>query len=229
MTYSPKSAHLISINRRQILSGLTSLSAVLATPNVARAVSEISPSALSREEVDVINALSNRINDISTMQGEFIQLAHDGSQTEGYFVLHRPGRLLFRYKPPTKLEIIADGKALMIRDRATRTNDVWPIGQTPLRFLLESNINLIADSKVLGVRPSEEDMTVVMEETTPAGTGRIALVVDPATYDIRQWTITDPQGLDTTVALFNIEYGKPTDPKWFRIENFKPKIDDSNR
>jgi outer membrane lipoprotein-sorting protein len=153
------------------------------------------------------------------MQGEFTQVGPAGNTAEGYFVLDRPGKLLFRYKPPVKVEIIADGSALMIRDRKAGTRDLWPIGQTPLRFLLEKNVSLDKETRVLSVETRDDLTTVLVEETTIAGTGRIALVVNNETMEIQQWTITDPQGLDTTVALYNVEYGLPTDPKWFYINH----------
>ena len=33
---------------------------------------------------------------------------------------------------------------------------------------------------------------------------------------LKQWTITDPQGYDTTVALYNLDLGKKLDPSMFR-------------
>jgi outer membrane lipoprotein-sorting protein len=34
---------------------------------------------------------------------------------------------------------------------------------------------------------------------------------------LKQWTVTDPQGYDTTVALYNLDAGKKPDPGMFRI------------
>jgi outer membrane lipoprotein-sorting protein len=175
--------------------------------------------ALSGDESAFVQKLSEKINSIKTLQGEFTQIGPDGSMAEGFFVLDRPGKLLFRYSPPVRMDIIADGTALMIHNKKADTRDIWPISQTPLRFLLENNINLQQDSKVLDVSGDDDLMSVVMEETTPAGTGRITLVVSKETLDIRQWTVVDPQGLETTIALFNLAYGKPTDPQWFYINH----------
>jgi outer membrane lipoprotein-sorting protein len=171
------------------------------------------------EDTAFVKRLSDKINSIKTLQGEFTQIGPDGSMSEGFFVLDRPGKLLFRYSPPVKMDIIADGSALMIYNKHADTRDIWPISQTPLRFLLESNVDLAQDSTILDVMGDDELMSVVMEETTPAGTGRITLVVSKDTLDIRQWTVLDPQGLETTIALYNLAYGKPTDPKWFYINH----------
>jgi outer membrane lipoprotein-sorting protein len=37
-------------------------------------------------------------------------------------------------------------------------------------------------------------------------------------YQLKQWTVTDPQGLDTTVAVFNLNPNTKPDPEMFRID-----------
>jgi len=39
-------------------------------------------------------------------------------------------------------------------------------------------------------------------------------------YQLRQWTVTDQQGYDTTVALYNLDKTKKLDPDLFKI-NFE--------
>ena len=34
---------------------------------------------------------------------------------------------------------------------------------------------------------------------------------------LRQWTVTDPQGYDTTVAVYNLDTTKRPDPNLFKI------------
>jgi outer membrane lipoprotein-sorting protein len=36
-------------------------------------------------------------------------------------------------------------------------------------------------------------------------------------FQLRQWTITDPQGFDTTVAIYNLDNSKKLDPDLFKI------------
>ena len=179
------------------------------------------PGALTQEDVNQVQELSNHINALETMQGRFIQVAPDGSRTEGYFVLHRPGRLLFRYLPPSRLEIVSDGRGLVVRDPSVGTHDLYPISQTPLRFLLEDRVDLVGEGNVLSVAANEEaeTVTVMMQDETPLGRGQIAITMTTEPVAIQQWTVTDPQGMETTVALFEVEYGRPTDPNWFFIDH----------
>ena len=60
--------------------------------------------------------------------------------TDGTLYVQRPGRLRFEYARPATLEIIADGTSVAVRDRKLATQDVYFIGQTPLKFLLKERI-----------------------------------------------------------------------------------------
>ena len=44
------------------------------------------------------------------------------------------------------------------------------------------------------------------------------LLTDRATNALRQWTVTDQQGLQTMVALYNVETDKPLDADLFKID-----------
>ena len=44
------------------------------------------------------------------------------------------------------------------------------------------------------------------------------MMFDPKSYDLRQWTITDAQGKDTTVMIFNVKQGVKFDPALFKID-----------
>jgi hypothetical protein len=35
---------------------------------------------------------------------------------------------------------------------------------------------------------------------------------------LKQWTVTDPQGFDTTVAVYNLDTSSRPDPGMFRID-----------
>jgi outer membrane lipoprotein-sorting protein len=53
------------------------------------------------------------------------------------------------------------------------------------------------------------------------------MMFDPKSNDLRQWTITDAQGKDTTVMIFNVQNGVKIDPKFFEIDY--RKVDEVNQ
>ena len=49
-------------------------------------------------------------------------------------------------------------------------------------------------------------ITVVIEEKqVMVGTSRLMIMFDAKDLTLKQWTVTDPQGLDTTVAVYNLD------------------------
>ena len=108
---------------------------------------------------------------------------------------------------------------MVVRDRKLATQDLYPLSQTPLRFLLADRIDLMRDTNLIGVYADDVFVTVVIEERQIlGGTHRVMLMFGAQDYQLRQWTVTDPQGYDTTVAVYNLDNTKTPDPNMFRID-----------
>jgi outer membrane lipoprotein-sorting protein len=54
------------------------------------------------------------------------------------------------------------------------------------------------------------------------------MMFDPNSYELRQWTITDAQGKDTTVMIFNVQQGVTFDPSVFAI-NYREVSESASR
>lgn len=169
-----------------------------------------------RALVDRVNAY---LTGLRNLAGAFVQVGPDGSKSEGEFHLQKPGRVRFNYNPPNPIELIADGSSVVVRDRKLATQDLYPLAQTPLRFLLADHVDLLRDTNVIGVYADDVFVTVAIEERQVlGGTHRLILMFGAKDFQLRQWTITDPQGYDTTVAVYNLDITKRADPNMFRID-----------
>jgi outer membrane lipoprotein-sorting protein len=163
--------------------------------------------------------VSNYLSSLQTLVGNFVQVGPDGSKTKGDFIIQKPGKVRFEYDPPTPIEIIADGSSLAVRDRNLTTQDIYPLSQTPLRFLLSDRIDLLKDTNVVNVTSDDLFVTVTIEEKQALiGTSRLMLMVGAKDGQLKQWTVTDPQGYDTTVAVYNLDSTKKVDPGLFKID-----------
>jgi outer membrane lipoprotein-sorting protein len=152
------------------------------------------------------------------MVGNFVQIGPDGSRTQGTFYIQKPGKVRFEYNPPSPLDIVADGSSVVVRDRKLDTQQLYPLSQTPLRYLLADHINLIQDTDVISVSSDDTFVSVVIEEKQlVVGTSRLMIMFDAKDLTLKQWTVTDPQGLDTTVAVYNLDQAKKPDPNLFVI------------
>ena len=163
--------------------------------------------------------VSNYLSSLQTLVGNFVQVGPDGTKTRGDFYIQKPGKVRFEYDPPTPIEIIADGSALVVRDRNLTTQDIYPLSQTPLRYLLSDRIDLLKDTNVVNVSSDDLFVTVTIEERQALiGTSRLMLMIGAKDGQLKQWTVTDPQGYDTTVAIYNLDSSKKIDPGLFKID-----------
>jgi len=166
----------------------------------------------------LINKVSAYLSSVQTLVGDFVQVGPDGRRTEGQFYIQKPGRVRFSYNPPSPVDVVADGHSVVVRDRKLATQDLYPLSQTPLRFLLADHIDLLRDTTPVSVSADDTFVTVVVEEShVLTGTSRLMLMFGAKDLQLRQWTVTDPQGYDTTVAVYNLDTSKKPDPDMFRI------------
>ena len=163
--------------------------------------------------------VSAYLSSLQTLVGNFVQVGPDGTKTKGDFYIQKPGKVRFEYEDPSPIAIIADGSSVAVRDRKLATQDIYPLSQTPLRFLLSDRIDLLKDTNVVNVTADEVFISVTIEEKQALiGTSRLMLMIGAKDGQLKQWTVTDPQGYDTTVAVYNLDSSKKLDPGLFKID-----------
>jgi outer membrane lipoprotein-sorting protein len=174
--------------------------------------------AFDAKQRALLDRMSLYLSSVQTMVGNFVQIGPDGGRTEGSFYIQKPGRVRFAYNPPSPIDIVADGSSVVVRDRKLATQDLYPLSQTPLRYLLADRIDLLRDTDVVSVTADDTFATVVIEEKQlVVGTSRLMMMFDAKDLTLKQWTVTDPQGFDTTVAVYNLDFSKKPDPNLFVI------------
>ncbi len=146
------------------------------------------------------------------MEGQFIQFGPTGDQSEGVFFMSRPGKIRFHYSAPSRLDVISDGSSVAIEDGRANTQQLYPLSKTPLRYLLSDQIDLTSDQLVDSVREEPDLISVLIVEKSALVEGKLALIFDRKTYELRQWIVTDAQGLNTSVAIYNVTTGKQPRP-----------------
>ena len=181
-----------------------------------------SAAALNTDQRAIVERVNSYLSSVQMLTGNFIQVGPDGNRTQGQFFISKPGRVRFEYDDPSPIELIADGKSVVVRDRRLATQDVYPLSQTPLRFLLAERVDLVKDTSLVAVYADDVFVTVVVEEKNGiVGTSRLMIMFSAKDMQLKQWTVTDPQGYDTTVAVYNLDSSKRPDPGLFKIDYTK--------
>lgn len=188
-----------------------------AKPAAAPAKTKLPPPATQEEAIERLNAY---LNSFTTLQGNFIQFANNGKRLEGRVYIQRPGKMRFEYEPPATTEVIADGTSVAVRDKRLGTQDVYSIGQTPLKFLVREKMDLSREGTITGASVDGDILSVRIEDrSTLGGTSKITLKFDLVANELRQWVVIDPQGYETAVSLYNLSLQRRADPKNFVIDH----------
>ncbi|CAM5774209.1 LolA family protein [Bosea minatitlanensis] len=187
------------------------------SPAPAPAKTRLPPPATQEEAIERLNAY---LNSFTTLQGNFIQFANNGKRLEGRVYIQRPGKMRFEYEPPATTEVIADGTSVAVRDKRLGTQDVYSIGQTPLKFLVREKMDLSREGTITGASVDGDILSVRLEDrSTLGGTSKITLKFDLVANELRQWVVIDPQGYETAVSLYNLSLQRRADPKNFVIDH----------
>lgn len=174
---------------------------------------------LNADQQALAAKISAYLSSLQSLSGNFVQVGPDGTRTTGNFFMQKPGKVRFTYDPPTPIDIVADGSSLIVRDRKLATQDLYPLSQTPLRFLLAEHVDLTRDSHLVGLYADDVFVTAVIEEKQAMiGTSRLMLMLSATDMQLKQWTVTDPQGYDTTVAVYNLDTTRKLDSSMFKID-----------
>ena len=169
------------IRRRSLLALAAALSASASLPALAQ-----EPRRLTEEEIALINQISATNSAIKTMVGRFLQIDTQGQKIEGTFFLERPGKVLFRYNPPSYEQIISVGRGFYVVDRKEKTQYAYPQDKIPLREFLNEQIDLLR-SNIVAIDQSDDYLSLTLQDDTPAGVVMVDLVFDKETSDLRQW------------------------------------------
>ena len=173
-----------------------------------------SPAAASSATAQKI---ADHFSSVKSMTGEFVQFGPKGEQTGGKFFMERPGKIRFNYEQPSSFRVVSDGESVVILNRKMNTSDLYPLSKTPLKLLLDERIDVSGD-RVRKVIEDDDLTTIVMSDKQVFGNAEITMMFDPTTFELRQWTIKDAQGKDTTVMIYNVQQGVRFAADTFKID-----------
>ena len=104
------------------------------------------------------------------------------------------------------------------------TVEKYPIQSTPFRLLLSDSVDLARDARIVGVESQEGTLAISLEDKSGDAAGTIRLVFDSgAELQLKQWLITDAQGLTTRVDVNDIVAGRKVATDFFTSKDgFQP-------
>lgn len=174
---------------------------------------------LTEQDLNDVGRVEDYFNAIDTLSAQFVQIAPGGAVSEGDFYLRRPGRLRFEYAPPVPILIVADGFRLIFHDSELGQISAWPIHATPLGPLVARTVDLIDSGHAQMVTRDPGVLRVTLIDPDRPGEGSIMLIFRDQPLELRQWEITDQQGLVTVVALTGMRINPALEPELFVFDD----------
>ena len=216
------------------------ISAFLVQAEQPLAPVEAAPASLERAQAPllfedlsdeaILDRVAAAIDAIDTLRAGFTQSAPSGRVATGTLSLDRPGRLRFDYDAPSAQRIVATGGLVYVHDADLETTDSYPVGQTPLRYLLSDGID--TDDVVLtGVDRLPGEVVVGLQAADDALSGEVALVFTgtEGALTLARWAVVDPQGGLTVVALDDVETDVTLSRRLFRIPQAERRFGSDRR
>jgi outer membrane lipoprotein-sorting protein len=156
---------------------------------------------LKPQDVADLNRISSYLNSISSLQASFVQVGPNGELDQGMVYARKPGRLRFEYAPPSPYLIVSDGVTIAVANAKLRTVDRYPLVENPLNIILREGIDLAKDPRIVSVERQTGTLRITAAEKSGPIKGQVTLIFASPATELRQWIITDAQGLQTMIAL----------------------------
>jgi outer membrane lipoprotein-sorting protein len=173
------------------------------------------PAPLTARDRADIARIEAYLNDVRTLAARFIQTASTGGFAEGRLYLERPGRLRLDYAPPSPLQVYANGFWLIYVDYELQNISQIPLSSTPAAVLVEKQVKLAGDVTVTRLERGAQTLRLHLMQTKEPDAGTLVLEFTDAPLRLVDWTVIDPQGVRTRVALVNPEFNTPIDRQLF--------------
>ncbi|MEM8627499.1 MAG: outer membrane lipoprotein carrier protein LolA, partial [Pseudomonadota bacterium] len=152
--------------------------------------------ALDDAQRAAINDLNGYFNEITHLEGDFVQTDAQGQRAVGRFFVQRPGKFRFVYAPPSRLVILSDGTFLAIEDYDLDTVERYSLDSTPFRILLSANVDMVRDAIITDVALAGPLTSIALRDRKNQSSGKLRITVEKTADGIalREWVVTDAQG-----------------------------------
>ena len=89
------------------------------------------------------------------------------------------------------------------------------MGETPLGFLLSQDVKLAGDVTVQSVEERADEIDVTLIRTEEPDQGKVVLTLLKEPMRLTRWSVTDAQGLVTTLEIADLRTGVELDRRLF--------------
>jgi outer membrane lipoprotein-sorting protein len=171
--------------------------------------------ALTAEDRADIARVETYLENMGTLKARFLQIAPDGTLTQGMIYIARPDKLRVEYDGDVPFLIVATGKLLVLYDGELQQTSYLPLHSSPASVLIQERVDLSDEMNVSEIERAPGVLRLKLVEREDPAKGAIYLTFADPPLRLREWTVIDAEGQATQVALVNSEFGLDLDPVLF--------------
>ena len=166
-----------------------------------------------------LKQIENYLNNIKTMQASFVQTASNGNTAEGKLYIQKPNKIRMEYNPPVDVDIIGDGDYIVYNDKELDQVTNIDYDDIPASLILANDVKL--DGKEFQVTNYYQDAgitKITVQYMEKEDIGPISLTFNNNPFELKQWSIVDPQSVEVTVSLYNAQKDVKLDSSLFKFK-----------
>ena len=160
------------------------------------------------------------LNDLNSLEADFLQVSSDGDIKEGKIFLSIPGKLRISYKNPDNLLITSNGFWLTIQDKKLKQTNNFPLNQTPINLFLNKKLNFNEDEFKIKFEKRSGIITLIFSDNQKLNSSMFKLIFTNTPLRLKKWVIIDEFNNETSVLLQNLVTGNKYPNILFFPEDF---------
>lgn len=176
-----------------------------------------------------LGKIESYLNNISTLEANFVQMSSNGSSAEGKIYIEKPSKIRMEYTAPDPLLIVGNGEYIIYNDKELDQITNIDYKDIPSTMILSNKIKF--DGKNLKVTDFYKDSgqtSVTVEMPNSPGVKPITLIFDNAPFRLKQWKVIDQQNIEVTISLFDAEQDKKLSENLFKFNKKSEKASSSS-
>ena len=176
-----------------------------------------------------LGKIESYLNNISTLEANFVQMSSNGGSAEGKIYIEKPSKIRMEYTAPDPLLIVGNGEYIIYNDKELDQITNIDYKDIPATMILSNKIKF--DGKNLKVTDFYKDSgqtSVTVEMPNSPGVKPITLIFDNAPFRLKQWKVIDQQNIEVTISLFEAEQDKKLSENLFKFNKKSEKASSSS-
>lgn len=174
--------------------------------------------AANADQAD-LTKIENYLNNLHSLKANFIQMASNGGTAEGKVYISKPSKLRMEYTAPEPLLIVGNGDYIIYHDKELDQITNIDYKDIPATVILTRQIKFDGSNlKVTDLYKDSGQTSITVETPKTPGVKPITLIFDNEPFRLKQWKVIDPQNIEITVSLFDVEQDEALSDNLFKFD-----------